>query len=130
MTHASAPSISKSKNLGLWVAQILLALLFGMAGFMKTTQPIEVLAENLGWPGLAPAALVRFIGITEFLAAVGLILPTALRYKAWLTPLAAAGLVVVMILAAILHIVQGEFSGVGVNAVLGALAAFVAWGRK
>lgn len=128
-----APSVahapSRGLHIGLWVAQIALALMFGMAGVMKSTQPIEVLAQQLVWPGAVPAAMVRLIGISELLGAIGLVLPAATRIQPRLTPLAAAGLVTVMVLAAVFHLTRGELAGIGVNAVLGAIAAFIAWGR-
>ena len=73
-------------NVGLWVAQVVLALMFGMAGVMKTTQPIAELVEKMVWPGAVPAGLVRFIGAAEFLGALGLILPAVTRIKPGLTP--------------------------------------------
>ena len=103
--------------------------MFGMAGFMKTTAPMEVLAAQLVWPGALPEGLVRFIGAAEFLGAVGLILPALTRIRPILTPLAATGLVVVMALAVPFHLTRGELQALAVNIPLGALAAFVAWGR-
>lgn len=135
MTAASfpAPAVSTTSHKGLRIAlsivQVLLGAMFLMAGVMKTFQPLEVLGASLPWVPGSPAALVRFIGVSELAAGVGLILPGLLRFKTFLVPLAAAGLVVVMILAAGLHVIRGEFAGVGVNLVLGGLAAFVAWGR-
>lgn len=126
-TPASAPP-SKALHISLWVAQVLLALAFGMAGAMKTFTPLAELATKLAWVSSA-GALVRFIGISELAAAIGLILPAATRIKPSLTPLAGAGLVVIMVLALAFHAVQGEFSSLPVNLVLGGLAAFVAWGR-
>jgi len=127
----SAPpkSAPKAWNIGLWVVQVLLAVMFGMAGFAKMTQPIAELAEKMVWPGVLPPTLVRFIGLSEFAAAFGLILPAASRIKPVLTPLAGVGLVTVMVLAALFHTVRGEFGALPTNFVFGALAAFVAWGR-
>lgn len=116
-------------HVGLWVAQIMLAVVFGMAGFAKLTTPIPILAEELVWPGEFPAAMVRFIGAAELLGAIGVILPAATRIKPMLTPLAAAGLGLVMILAGLFHIVRGEFPAIPLNLFLLALAGFVAWGR-
>jgi uncharacterized membrane protein YphA (DoxX/SURF4 family) len=127
----SAPpqATPKGWNISLWVAQVLLAVAFGMAGFMKMTQPIAELAQKMVWPGDVSPALVRFIGVSEFAAALGLILPAATRIKPALTPLAGAGLVLIMLFAAIFHAARGEFGALPMNFVLGALAAFVAWGR-
>jgi putative oxidoreductase len=119
---------SKGLNIGLWVAQVLLALAFGMAGAMKAMTPLEELAKSLPWVTDLPR-LVRFIGVAEFSGALGMILPSALRIKPVLTPLAGAGLVVIMCLAVLFHLSRGEAAVTPVNLVLGALAAFVAWGR-
>jgi putative oxidoreductase len=133
MTTASAlPADSRPRgglHYALWAVQVLLALAFGMAGVMKSTAPIAELAHKLVWPGVVPAALVRFIGLSELAGALGLVLPSATRIKPALTPLAAAGLVIVMVLASLFHLSRGEMGALPINATLGALAAFVAWGR-
>jgi len=116
-------------HIALWVAQGLLAAAFGMAGAMKLATPITALAAQMGWPGDVPAALVRLIGAAELAGALGLVLPSALRIRPVLTPLAAAGLVAVMVLAAGFHLTRGEASMLPANLILGVLAAFVAWGR-
>jgi uncharacterized membrane protein YphA (DoxX/SURF4 family) len=114
----------------LWVVQIRLACAFGIAGFMKSTQPVDALVQNgIAWASQMPLAMVRFIGISELLGAIGLILPAATRIKPSLTPLAALGLLTIMILAMAFHISRGEVQATPVNIVLGGLAAFVAWGR-
>jgi uncharacterized membrane protein len=116
-------------NVVLWIAQGLLAAGFGMAGVMKSTQPKDKLVDRLPWVEDFSPATVRFIGIVELAAALGLILPAVTGIAPILTPLAATGLAVVMVLAAITHVRRKEPSGIAVNAVLFALAAFVAWGR-
>jgi hypothetical protein len=126
-TGAEAPS--KVLHYSLWVAQLLLAAAFGMAGFMKATTPIAELALSLPMANELPEALIRFIGISELAGALGLVLPAATRIKPLLTPLAGLGLVVVMVLAAGFHVMRGEFGALPTNFALGALAAFVAWGR-
>lgn len=113
----------------LWAVQVLLGLAFAAAGAMKSTQPIAELAKSLPWAAAVPEALVRFIGVSELLGGVGLVLPSALRVKPGLTALAGAGLVLVMVLAAAFHASRGELGALPVNAVMGALAGFVAWGR-
>ena len=126
-TVSTAPSTAL--NIGLWLVQLVLAAMFGMAGVMKSTAPIADLTAQMGWPGVLPPALVRFIGVSELAAAIGLVLPAATRIKPQLTPLAAAGLVVIMVLAAIFHVARGEMGALPFNLGLGAAAAFVAWGR-
>ncbi len=120
---------SRALHISLWIVQILLAVMFGMAGFMKSTMPIPELAQKLVWVGSTPVILVRFIGLCELAAAIGLILPAALRIMPKLTPLAASGLVAIMILAVPFHLQRGEANLIGVPIVLGVLAAFVARGR-
>ncbi len=127
--EGTAPA-SKRWHVTLWTVQILLALIFTMTGTMKVTQPIDALAASLGWPGHVPPTLVRFIGISELLGAAGLVLPAATRIVPALTPLAAGALTVVMLLASLLHISRGEFAVLPVPVVVGALCAFVAWGRS
>jgi uncharacterized membrane protein YphA (DoxX/SURF4 family) len=120
---------SKALHVGLWVVQCLLGAIFLAVGTMKATQPIANLANALGWPAEVPAALVRFIGVAEFLGGLGLILPAATRIKPMLTPLAGIGLATAMLFATVFHISHGEFGAVAAPLVLGCLAAFVAWGR-
>ena len=120
---------SKALNIILWIAQVLLAGMFIMSGFMKVAQPIEELSKMLPWASQVPAGLVRFIGISELLGGIGLILPALLRIKPILTAWAAVGLATVMIFAAIFHASRGEFSAIGMNIILALIAAFIAWGR-
>jgi hypothetical protein len=126
---APAPTVSKALNIALWLAQIWLFISFGGGGAFKAFGPMDVLIEKMIWPGTMPAALVRFIGISELLGGIGMILPSALRIQPKLTPLAAIGLIVVMLLAAAFHVSRGEMGVLPVNFFLGGLAAFVAWGR-
>ena len=114
----------------LWIIQVLLALLFLFAGGMKLVIPPDVLA-SMGSPNQIPLPgwFVRFVGVCEVLGALGLLLPGLLRIKPWLTPLAAAGLAVLMIGAtAVTMAADGAAAGV-VPLVAGLLAAFVAYGR-
>jgi len=120
---------SKALNIATWVAQVILALLFGMAGVLKTFTPMAELATKIPWTAEVPETLVRFIGVSELLGAIGILLPAALRIRPRLTPLAAAGLALVMALAILFHVARGEAQVIGVPIVLGALAAFVAWSR-
>lgn len=125
-THKPA---TKSLRFTLWLTQLVLALMFGMAGWMKSVMPAVELGMYVPWAPDVPLALVRFIGASEFLGALGLVLPALTRIKPVLTPLAAALLVVVMILAMIFHLVRGEPASIVMPLILGLLAAFVAWGR-
>lgn len=128
-SSTKVPPAGRGLHIGLWVVQVLLALAFGMAGVMKLTTPIEgLVAQGLNYAADIPG-LIRFIGASELAAAIGLILPSLTRIQPRLTALAAAGLVLIMILAALFHASRGEFSAIGINAVIGGLAGFVAWGR-
>ncbi|MEV4581416.1 DoxX family protein [Nonomuraea jabiensis] len=117
-------------NVALWIIAGLLALAFLGAGLMKLSQPKEKLAASgMAWTEDFSAGAVKGIGALELLAAIGLVLPAALGIVPVLTPLAAAGLVIVMIGAAVTHARRKEYQGIVINAVLLVLAAVVAWGR-
>lgn len=127
-TNPTQPS--KAWTIGLWVAQLALAAMFLMAGFMKLmSSPAEMVTMGMLWAENAPVVLIKFIGLAEVAGGLGMILPAATRIKPELTKLAAAGLAVIMVLAAGLHIVRGEFEVVPMNVILFALAALVIWGR-
>ncbi len=118
-------------NIALWIIQILLALLFLFAGGMKLIVPAETL-QAAGSPNqiILPGLLLKFIGACEVLGALGLILPGLLRKRPSLTPLAAACLVILMIGAVALTIAgDGVAAGI-VPLIVGALCAFVAYGRS
>ena len=109
----------------LWIVQGLLAALFLFAGGMKLVLPLDKLTGPFPLPGW----FLRFIGVCEVLGAIGLILPGLLRIRPGLTPLAAAGLVIIMIGATVISLIGGEITAALVSVVVGLLAAFVAYGR-
>ena len=113
------------RNITLWVIQGLLAALFLFAGAMKLILPIEAMAGPVALPGV----FLRFIGVVELLGATGLILPWLLRIRPELTPLAGAGLVVVMTGATVITVMGGSVSGAVLPFAVGLLAAAVAYGR-
>ncbi len=101
---------SKSKtNIALWIVQILLALVFLMAGYPRAFQPLDVVAQSIFWVTDVPPPLVRFIGISELLGAIGLIVPAMTRIQPRLTVPAAAGLSIIMLSASVFHVARGEF---------------------
>lgn len=114
----------------LWIIQVLLALLFLFAGGTKLLLPLDVLA-SMGPPDQVrlPGLFLRFIGVVEVLGALGLVLPGLLRIKPGLTPLAAAGLVIVMIGAVAVTAASGQMATAITPLIVGLLAAFVAYGR-
>lgn len=121
---------SKVLNVILWIAQLLLAAMFLMAGFMKLATPVDKLAAAMPFVAAVPEGLVKFIGVSEVAGALGLLLPSLLRIKPQLTVLAARALMLVMILAIAFHVSRGEFSAIGTNVVLISIAFFISWGRS
>ncbi len=113
-------------NIALWIIQVLLALLFLFAGGVKLVMPIEEMTKQM--PIALPGLFVRFIGVCEVLGGLGLILPMLLRIKPWLTPIAAAGLVIIMIGAMAFSLMIGITAAIPAL-VTGLLLAFVAYGR-
>ncbi len=117
-------------NLALWVAAIVLAAAFAGSGLMKQFVPKDKLVTSgQGWAQDFSPTSIRLIGLVEVLGAAGLILPAVTHIAPILVPLAAIGLALVMVGAAIVHARRNEPTNVIVNIVLLALAAFVAWGR-
>lgn len=116
-------------NVVLWITAGLLALAFLGAGLTKLVQPKEKLAATMGWVDDFSPGTVKLIGALEVLAAIGLVLPAALDVVPVLVPLAAVGLVALMVGAAITHARRGETPMIAVNVVLLVLAVVVAWGR-
>jgi hypothetical protein len=112
-------------NRVLWIVQGLLAALFLWAGGFKLLAPLEQMAGPIALPGW----FLRFIGLAEALGALGLILPGLFRVRTGLTPLAAAGLVVIMIGATVLTLATAGLAMALVPLVVGLLCAFVAYGR-
>ena len=115
-----------NRNRALWIVQGLLAALFLFAGGMKLITPVAVLSVMSPFPG----EFIRFIGVCAVLGAVGLILPYALRILPWLTALAAAGLVVIMVGATVSTLAIGGGLLALPTLLLGVLAALVAYGRR
>lgn len=111
----------------LWTAQALLALTFLFTGGTKLALPLDVLVKQLPLP--LPRWFVRFTGAAEVLGAIGLILPGVLRIGPVLTPLAAAGLVIVMTGATAYTLSAGGGVLALIPVTVGLLAAFVAYGR-
>ena len=112
-------------NYALWIVQGLLALLFLFAGGMKLVLPLDAMTGPIALPGL----FMRFLGVVEVLGAVGLILPGLLRIRPRLTPLAAAGLVIIMIGATVITLTTMGIGAAMLPLIVGILCAFVAYGR-
>jgi uncharacterized membrane protein YphA (DoxX/SURF4 family) len=127
---SSRPIRRTGLNIALWIAQVLLALLFVGAGSAKVMTPLPELAKSLPYTADLPGWLVRFIGISEVAGAVGMILPAISRVAPMLIPWAACGLCAVMVLATLFHFLRSEISAMPMTIVIGSVAAFVAWGRS
>ena len=110
----------------LWILQILLGLLFLFSGSMKFVMSVAEMTKDIPW---MPGWFLHFIGVMEILGGFGLVLPSLLRIRPGLTPLAAACLVIIMIGATVITV-----SAMGVGAaitplIVGILCVFVAYGR-
>jgi hypothetical protein len=111
----------------LWIVQVLLALVFAFSGSVKLLVPVDVMQQQLPLPGLA----IHTIGTLEVLGAIGVVLPALLRILPGLTPLAAAGLALLMVGATVLTPVLTPEAAISaiLPFTLGLLSAFVAYGR-
>lgn len=118
-TRASRVSVA------LWSVQTLLSLLFLFAGSMKFIMPVSEMTKQIPLPGL----FLHFIGACEIAGALGLILPSLLRIKPHLTPLAAAGLAIIMGGATGISAAIGPIAPAALPFVVGMLAGFVFYGR-
>ena len=118
-------------NIVLWIVQGLLAAMYLMAGSMKALQPAKV-RENpqMTWAKDRSDGFIRFVGTSELLGALGLILPLVTGILPWLTVLAAVGLTLIQLLAIFTeHLPKKEYNIIPMNVVLLALSVFVVIGR-
>jgi hypothetical protein len=116
-------------NIALWILQVLLGIFFVFHASVLLRPSPQRLQSGMRYVLEMPAGLRVFAGVAEGLAGVGLVLPPFVHVLVWLTPLAAAGLVVLMLGAIVFHFRRREYPNIGLNAILGVLAAIVAWGR-
>jgi uncharacterized membrane protein YphA (DoxX/SURF4 family) len=113
-------------GIGMWFGQGLLAALFLFAGSMKLMAPAEMFAQG---PVVLPVMFMRFIGVCEVLGACGLILPWALRIHRELTPLAAAGLTIIMLGATVVVAIGGQTVGAFMHLLIAVLLITISGGR-
>ena len=121
-------------NAVLWTVQVLSGIFWTVTGFGKACcMDMTVwnhMLPQVPWFAAVPRPLFIFIGVCEFLGGVGLILPAMTGVKPKLTPIAAFGLALIMIIAAVFHIVRGEYNFfLPINLVLGGVCAFIGYGR-
>ena len=121
----SEKTISKTRNIILWIAQGLLASILIWAGFMKILLPAKL---PFSWVKDHPD-LVLFTGMVDFLGGIGIILPTLLGFNPKLVIFAAYGIIMLMVSASIFHISRGEAKDIGFNVFVMLMALFVSWGR-
>jgi len=117
---------STKTNRALWTIQIILTLLYLFTGGTKLLLPLSKLQGPVVLPGL----FIRFIGVCEVLGALGLLLPGLTGIRRGLTPLAASGLLVIMVGATVITIMGGQVALAILPAVVGVLVACVAYGRR
>src|SRR3989475_8832429 len=113
-------------NVALWIVQGLLAALFLFAGGAK----LVLLLDQMAGPVALPGWFLRFLGVAEVLGALGLVLPGLLRIRPGLTPLAALGLVIIMIGATIVTWAGGMVAVALMNVAVAVLASVLAYGRS
>ncbi len=131
LTSGSANTSNLRKpttTISLWTVQGLLALLFLFAGSMKLIMPIEMMTAQMTVP--LPGLFLQFIGVAEVAGALGLILPGLLRIRRGLTPLAAAGLMIIMIGATVVTLLGGDIVPALMPLVVGLLCVVVIYGRR
>lgn len=116
-------------NTAVWIIQGIVSVMFLMAGVMKSTQPKEKLEPKLPWVKDYSLGIVRLVGVSELLGAIGLIVPQLTGIVPVLTPIAACGLVVVMLMAAVYHFRKQEYKAIAFNLVLLTLSLVVAFYR-
>ncbi len=114
----------------LWITQLLLAGVFLVSGYRKIFLYDKPSGSMLPSPSVVPRRAASLIGTLEILAAIGLVLPWLLGVLRWLTPLAALGCAILMVLAAGFHMVRREYTRTAIPALLCVLALFVAYGRS
>ncbi len=115
-------------DIALWVVQSILGLAFLIFGSTKAFL-YEKAKASMSWVKDSSKNKVTFIGISELLGGLGLIVPSFTGILTWLTPLAGLGLAIVMILAAAFHAKRKENQAIGINVIFLILALFVAYGR-
>ena len=122
---AGARAKAKRINVTIWTVQVILACLFLFAGGMKLVLPIAAMTQQIPLPG----AFLRFLGVAEFAGALGLILPSLLKIRPWLTPIAAGGLVIIMSGATGITMAGGKIEPALVPFVVGLFAGLVVFAR-
>ena len=119
-------STTRTANRLLWTAQTLAALLFLFAGSMKFIMSPEQMQQG---SLTLPIPFIHFIGICECLGALGLVLPGVTRIHTFLTPLAAAGLTIIMVGAVVVSVLAMGAPAAIFPGVVGVVTAWIAYAR-
>lgn len=130
LSQPISPSAGKPLRIALWMAQVIIFIVFSGSGFVKLTMPIPELSTMMPWTGQYSPLFVRFIGIVDLAGGLGILLPALTRIKPTLTVLAALGCATVQVLAIVFHASRSEFMALPLNFVLLPLSLFVLWGRS
>ena len=125
MQPSALTARSKRISTAIWTVQAILACLFLFAGGAKLVMPIAAMTKQMPVPGL----FLRFLGVAELAGAIGLVLPSLLRIRPWLTPLAAGGLVIIMSGATGISLAGGKVAPALIPFVIGLLAGVVSFAR-
>jgi len=134
MTLASTPPRTSPPGAAfrttLWTTQAALAAIFVGGGIWKLVTPIEDAAATFPWAGEVPSVVFLGTAVLDVLGGLGVLLPSLTRIRPGLTVLAALGCGALQVGAVVFHVSRGEGGDVGINVVLLAVAAFIAWGRR
>jgi putative oxidoreductase len=131
MTTIISGHISNARLLhfAVWTAQLALASFFGVMAMLKLILHFERVVELIAWAGSVPEPFVRTLGVVELLGAIVVAAPAVTPAPQRVVGWTAVGFLTLMFSAAIIHIARGEPRMLAINLLVGALAAFVAWGR-
>jgi uncharacterized membrane protein YphA (DoxX/SURF4 family) len=121
---------SRGIDVGLWIAQALLALTFAGGGIWKLVTPIPELAAKMPWMGQVSPSFLHATAVFDLLGGLGVLLPSITRVKPGVTVVAALGCVALQASAIVFHVSRGEADKTPFNFLLVALSLFVAWGRR
>ena len=124
--NSGAVATGKGRHYALWTIQVLLAALFLFSGVMKFLMPVAKMQQG---PVVLPGWFLHFIGLAEILGGLGLLLPGWTGIQRKLTPIAAAGLLAIMIGATVITVMSGGGATAAIPFIVGVLVASVAWGR-
>ena len=129
-TALETPTSGRALRIGLWIAQVLISVVFTSAGLVKLLTPIPQLAAMMPFAGEYSETFVRSVALVDLAGGIGILLPALTRILPRLTVLAALGCSVLQVFAFVFHISRGEAATTPLNFVLLALALFVLWGRS